>query len=87
SHRTVTHHHGAPNTTCPPRRAFVASDARRRGQVCIVEGAKTITFGAELPTPAMLASVDNSLAFTAIVDDCDTINTVTRVRLDRPRSH
>src|SRR6218665_1101609 len=51
---TVTHHHGAPNTTCPPRRAFVASDARRRGQVCIVEGAKTITFGAELPTPAML---------------------------------
>src|SRR6218665_98311 len=49
--------------------------------------AKTITFGAELPPPAMLASVDNSLAFTAIVDDCDTINTVTRVRLDRPRSH
>jgi len=87
SRRTVIHDDAAPNTTCPPRRAFVASDAHRRGQVCIVEGAKTIAFGAELPTPAMLASVDNSLAFTAIVDDCDTINIVTRVRLDRPRSH
>ncbi|MCW5230172.1 hypothetical protein D5046_02085 [Verminephrobacter eiseniae] len=50
------------------QKAFVASDARRRGQVCIVEGAKTIAFGAELPTPAMLASVDNSLAFRLMPD-------------------
>ncbi|MCW5260592.1 hypothetical protein D5045_10285 [Verminephrobacter eiseniae] len=68
SRRTVIHDDAAPNTTCPPRRAFVASDARRRGQVCIVEGAKTIAFGAELPTPAMLASVDNSLAFRLMPD-------------------
>ncbi|WP_157048639.1 hypothetical protein [Verminephrobacter eiseniae] len=44
SRRTVIHDDAALNTTCPPRRAFVASDARRRGQVCIVEGAKTIAF-------------------------------------------
>jgi hypothetical protein len=26
----------APNTACPPRRSFVAGDARRRGQACDV---------------------------------------------------
>ncbi|WP_265299485.1 hypothetical protein [Verminephrobacter eiseniae] len=35
---------------------------------CIVEGAKTIAFGAEFPTPAMLASGDNSLAFRLMPD-------------------
>lgn len=61
SRKTVHPGDRAPNTTCPPRRAFVASDARRRGQVCRVEDRKTIAFGAVLTTPAMLASVDNTL--------------------------
>ena len=84
SRMTVIYDVAAPNTTCPPRRAFVASDARRRGQVCRVEERKTIAFGGVLTTPAMLASVDNTLRFNAIVDDCDTINPVTRAFLDRP---
>jgi hypothetical protein len=61
SRKTVPPGDRAPNTTCPPRRAFVASDARRRGQVCRVEERKTIAFGGVLTTPAMLASVDNTL--------------------------
>lgn len=68
SRMTVIHDDAASNTTCPPRRAFVASDARRRGQVCIGEVTNTIAFGAELPTPAMLASVDNSPGFGLMPD-------------------
>ena len=79
SRMTVACDDTAPNTTCPPRRAFVASDARRRGQVCIVAGMSIIAFGGVLTTPAMLASVDNTRRFTANVDDSDTINTITRV--------
>ena len=69
SRMTVIYDVAAPNTTCPPRRAFVASDARRRGQVCIVAGMSIIAFGGVLTTPAMLASVDNTRCFTAIVVD------------------
>jgi hypothetical protein len=36
-------------------------------------------FGAALTTPAMLAGVDNAQRLGAIVDDCDTMNPVTRV--------
>jgi hypothetical protein len=61
SRMTVACDDTAPNTTCPPRRAFVASDARRRGQVCLVDEETLIAFGGMLPTPAMLASVDNTL--------------------------
>lgn len=64
SRMTVSHGTSAPNTTCPPRRAFVASDARRRGQVCIVAGMGIIAFGGVLTTPAMFASVDNTRGFT-----------------------
>ena len=59
----------APNTACPPRRSFVASDARRRGQACSIERSTLIAFGAALTTPAMLAGVDNAQRFTAIVDE------------------
>ena len=55
-------------TACPPRRSFVASDARRRGQACQTSIRNLIAFGVALPTPAMLASVDNARRFTVIVD-------------------
>jgi hypothetical protein len=57
----------ALNTACPPRRSFVASDARRRGQACIDDHRSTATFGAALSTPAMLAGVDNAHRFSVIV--------------------
>lgn len=69
SRKTVTCHDPAPNTTCPPRRAFVASDARRRGQVCIVVRTNIVAFGGVLTTSAMLASLDNTRGLTAIVVD------------------
>jgi hypothetical protein len=69
SRMTVIYDDAALNTTCPPRRAFVASDARHRGQVCLAVGTNTIAFGGVLTTPAMLASVDNTPRFTAIVVD------------------
>ena len=59
----------APNTACPPRRSFVASDARRRGQACVAERPILIAFGAALTTPAMLAGMDNAPRFTVMVDD------------------
>jgi len=59
----------ALNTACPPRRSFVASDARRRGQACAVERQIPIAFGAALTTPAMLAGMDNARRFTVMVDD------------------
>lgn len=58
----------AMNTACPPRRSFVASDARRRGQACQTNSPATIAFGAALPTPAMLAGMDNAHRFSAIVN-------------------
>jgi len=61
SRKTVTCNARAPKTTCPPRRAFVASDARRRGQVCVVEETNTTASGGVLSTLATLASVDNTL--------------------------
>lgn len=64
SRMTVIYGAAAQNTTCPPRRAFVASDARRRGQVCIVVRTNIIAFGGVLTTPAMFASVDNTRGFT-----------------------
>jgi hypothetical protein len=56
------------NTACPPRRSFVASDARRRGQACLGNALTMIAFGAALTTPAMLAGVDNAQRFSVIVD-------------------
>ena len=56
------------NPACPPRRSFVASDARRRGQACITNTPTVTAFGAALPTPAMLAGVDNARRFSVIVD-------------------
>jgi hypothetical protein len=56
------------NTACPPRRSFVASDARRRGQACLANRPTTTAFGAALTTPAMLAGVDNAQCFSVIVD-------------------
>jgi len=58
----------ASNTACPPRRSFVASDARRRGQACTDNQPPTTAFGAALTTPAMLAGMDNARPFSVIVD-------------------
>ena len=57
------------NMACLPRRSFVASDARRRGQACVAERPILIAFGAALTTPAMLAGMDNAPRFTVMVDD------------------
>lgn len=69
----------ASNTACPPRRSFVASDARRRGQACLDYRSTMTAFGAALTTPAILAGVDNARRLRVIVDDCDTMNPFTRV--------
>ena len=61
----------AANTACPPRRSVGSSQAptdRRRGQACAQHHQPNIAFGAELPTPALRAGVDNSGSFTAIAD-------------------
>jgi hypothetical protein len=61
----------ASNTACPPRRSLGSSQAptdRRRGQACRSNHQPSIAFGAELPTPALRASVDNTGGFTAIAD-------------------
>ena len=61
----------ALNTACPPRRSAGSSQAptdRRRGQACSQQHQPSIAFGAELPTPALRAGVDNSGGFTAIAD-------------------
>ena len=59
SRRTYSTTAITPHTACPPRRSFVASDARRRGQACNKPPELT-AFGAALPTPAMTAGVDNA---------------------------
>ncbi|NUZ09144.1 hypothetical protein [Piscinibacter koreensis] len=69
----------AINTACPPRRSFVASDARRRGQACQSNPPAITAFGAALLTPAMLAGMDNAHRFSVIVDGWDTMNSFTRV--------
>jgi len=70
--RTQQHaQHRAVNTACPPRRSVGSSQAptaRRRGQACRQHPQPRIAFGAELPTPALRASVDNSAGFTTIAD-------------------
>jgi len=58
----------AANTACPPRRSFVASDARRPGQACPDNRPTMTAFGAALTTPAILAGVDNARHFSVIVD-------------------
>jgi hypothetical protein len=58
----------AVNTACPPRRSFVASDARRRGQACTAQHHDPIACGDAVPTPARRASGDNAPeCFTLIV--------------------
>lgn len=57
----------APDTACPPRRSFVAGDARRRGQAWRIDSTTTTAFGDRFPTPALCASVDNLWSFTVIV--------------------
>jgi hypothetical protein len=58
----------ASNTACPPRRSFVASDARRRGQACDNNLETLCAFGAALPTPALRAGVDNTPRFRLMPD-------------------
>ena len=70
---------GAGDTACPPRRSFVASDAHRRGQACLGEAPALTAFGAALPTPAMLAGVDNARRPGTVVAGSDTIYSITRV--------
>jgi hypothetical protein len=64
-------HSKAANTACPPRRSIGSSQAptdRRRGQACCQDHQTSIAFGAELPTQALRAGVDNTGGFTAIAD-------------------
>lgn len=64
-------HSRAANTACPPRRSVGSSQAptdRRRGQACRRDLRPNIAFGAELPTPALRASVDNTVGLTPIAD-------------------
>lgn len=64
-------HSQAANTACPPRRSVGSSQAptdRRRGQACRKDHQASIAFGAELPTPALRAGVDNTGGFTVIAD-------------------
>jgi hypothetical protein len=56
------------NTACPPRRSFVASDARRRGQACLDNRPNMTAFGAALTTPGdCIAGVDNAQRLGVIV--------------------
>ena len=60
--------HGLP--TAAAVRSSQATPARRRGQAdADVPCTETIAFGAVLPTPAMLAGVDNTVGFSSNVDD------------------
>ena len=59
----------ARDTACPPRRSFVAGDARRRGQACLDNPENLTAFGDALTTPALRVSVDNALRFSGIEDD------------------
>lgn len=71
SRRPQHTHTQAANTACPPRRSVGSSQAptdRRRGQACGQDHQTSIAFGAELPTPALRAGVDNTGGFTAIAD-------------------
>jgi hypothetical protein len=71
SRRRQHTHVRAANTACPPRRSVGSSQAptdRRRGQACRQDYPPNIAFGAELPTPALRAGVDNTVGFTAIAD-------------------
>ena len=71
SRRRQHAHARAANTACPPRRSVGSSQAptdRRRGQACRQSRQPSIAFGAELPTPALRASVDNTVGFTPIAD-------------------
>ena len=70
---------GASNTACPPRRSFVAGDARRRGQACLSDVPAATAFGVALTTPAMLAGVDNPRRPGTVVAGSDTIYPITRV--------
>jgi hypothetical protein len=80
---TSSREHGLP--TASVVRSSQATPARRRGQACSgVPPRKHIAFGAVLPTPAMLAGVDNTVGFNANVDDRATMHPVTRARSDRP---
>lgn len=49
------------NTPCPPRRAFVASDARHRGQGCTA--AKQTQWPAAAVTHLACGHVDNARSF------------------------
>jgi hypothetical protein len=52
SRRTEHRDACALHTACPPRRSFVASDARRRGQACTIDYEYPTACGAVLTTPA-----------------------------------
>jgi hypothetical protein len=58
--------HGLP--TAAVVRSSYATPARRRGQACLGDPPNSIAFGAALSTPAILAGVDNAVAFTLIAD-------------------
>ena len=69
------------NTPCPPRRAFVASDARHRGQGCIA--ARQLKKPAAAVTHLACGHVDNAHSFHrdrghlgydyAVIQDIDDI--------------
>jgi hypothetical protein len=58
--------HGLP--TAAAVRSSQATPARRRGQAyASVPRTETTAFGAALPTPAMLTSMNNTVGFSLIV--------------------
>jgi len=58
--------HGLP--TAAVVRSSQATPARRRGQACGgVPPTQYSAYGAVLPTPSMLAGVDNTIGFSLIV--------------------
>lgn len=60
--------HGLP--TAAVVRSSQATPARRRGQACPgIPRTKPMAFGTALPTPVMLAGVDNTVCFSVNVDD------------------
>jgi len=68
AHLRSCREHGLP--TAAVVRSSQATPARRRGQAdADVPCTETIAFGAVLPTPAMLAGVDNTVGFSSNVDD------------------
>lgn len=82
-HHRVINADSSP-TACPPRRPFVVSDDRHRGQACASDIGKVIDIGPTATT--VFDNINNVQRFTLIVDDCATIHPSLMRLLNRPPS-